>query len=177
MKNKFIKTIMLIVAFVLGTGCSQVAKNMVDNIDYKLTNIDINVLENSTNLLSALFSGNIDSMAKVSVTPHIEVTNKNSMDFEIYKTEYKIFAQNAQIAEGVSNKSLMLKANSTADFAIPIDIQMNKIAKNSMDILVNQEMKKIKVIGRNYIKTSAGSYLVDFTIKDKQVKVESIEGI
>ena len=177
MKNKFIKTIILLTAFALSTGCSQVAKNMADNVDYKLTNIDINVLENGTNLLNALFGGDINALAKVNLTPHIEVTNNNSIDFEIYKTEYKIFAENAQVAEGISDKSMMIKANSTSDLAIPITIQMNKIAKNSMDILINQEMKKIKVIGKNYIKTSAGSYLVNFTIRDNKVEVDSVESL
>jgi len=177
MKNKFIKTIMLITALMVNTGCSKVAQNMVDNVDYKLVNIDINVVKNGTNLLGALFSGDLNALARVSLTPHVQVSNNNSIDFEIYKTEYKIFAENAQVAEGVSNKSLMLKANSTADLAIPIDIQMNKIAKNSMDVLINQEMKKIKVIGKNYIKTSAGKYMVDFIIQDNKVKINSIESI
>ena len=177
MKNRFIKIIVLLTALMLTTNCSKVAQNMVDNVDYKLVNIDVNVIKNGENFLGALFSGDLNSLAKVSLTPHVQVSNNNSMDFEIYKTEYKIFAKNEQVAEGISTKSLMLKANSTVDLAIPIDIQMNKIAKSSMDILINQEMKEIKVLGKNYIKTSAGNYMIDFTIKNNKVQVHSVESI
>ena len=177
MKNKFIKIIMLITTFMILTACTKVVQNLVDNVDYKLVNIDINVAKNGANLLGALFSGDLNALGKVSLTPHVQVSNNNSIDFEIYKTEYKIFAENAQVAEGISNKSLMLKANSKENLAIPIDIQMNKIAKNSMDIFINQEMKKIKVIGKNYIKTSTGKYIVDFTIQDNKVKIDSMESL
>ncbi|NEW60300.1 LEA type 2 family protein [Sulfurovum sp. bin170] len=177
MIKRFLGFTLLLVAMILNSGCSKVVQSMADNVDYKLVKVDINVMQNSQNILGAIFSGNIASLAKVNITPHIRLTNNNNMDFEIYKTEYRVFVDNSQIADGVSNATLTLKAHETKDLALPIEIKMDRVATGSMDILVSQDMSRIKVLGKNYVRTGAGNFVVGFVIEDNRVKIESVDGV
>jgi len=172
-----LKIVLLIVVLLFYGGCSKVMQSIADNVEYELVKIDVNMMQNSQNMLGAIFTGNLSKLSKVSVTPHIKLTNKNSVGFDIYKTEYKIFVDNKKIANGVSNASISLKANETKTMTMPIVIEMDKVASSAIDALMSQDMKRVKVLGKNYVKSAIGNIVVKFTMINGKVKIESIDSV
>ena len=175
MKNKINLTAYLLLVSIFLSSCSSVVQSVIDNIEYKVVKVDINIIQNSKNVLDAITHGDFARLATANITPNIRLTNNNSIDLSIGKTEYKVFIDELQVAEGVTNTSLELKSNESNILLLPIDISLSKIAKNKLDILINHDMDRIKVVGKNYVKTISGDFIVSFTLQNDKVKVESIE--
>jgi LEA14-like dessication related protein len=175
MKNKINSMAYLFIMSIFLSSCSSVVQSVIDNIQYKVVKVDINIIKNSKNVLDAITHGDFEKLSKANITPNIQLTNNNSIDLSIGKTEYKVFIDELQVAEGITDTSLELKSNESNILLLPIDISLSKIAKNKLDILINHDMNRIKVEGKNYIKTISGEFVVSFTVHNNKVKVESIE--
>jgi len=157
------------------SSCTSIFQSIIDDIDYEVVRIDINVIKNSKNILDSLMTGNLSRLAVANITPHIKLTNNNSMDLLIGKTEYTVFIDELMVAEGINDSSLELKSNETATLLLPINISLDEIAKNKMNILLNRDMDRIKVVGKNYVDTITGQFIVSFIIKNNKIKIESID--
>jgi len=175
MKNKINLTAYILLISIFLSSCSSVVQSVVDNIEYKVVKVDINIIKNSKNILDAITHGDFSKLTKANITPNIQLTNNNSIDLSIGKTEYKVFIDELQVAEGVTNTSLELKSNESNILLLPIDISLSKIAKNKLDILINHDMNRIKVVGKNHVTTITGDFIVTFTIHNNKVKIDSIK--
>lgn len=166
--------LLLSVLILFISSCTSTFQSIIDDIDYEVVKVDINVVKNSKNILDAIMTGNLSRLAMANITPHIKLTNNNSIDLSIGKTEYTVFIDELMVAEGISDSSLELKSNETATLLLPISISLDKIAKNKMDILLNRDMDRIKVVGKNYVDTITGQFIVSFIMKNNQITIESI---
>lgn len=177
-KRFLLNSILFFVVIVLSSSCSKVVQSMADNVEYKLVGIDINIRENSQNLIDAFFSGKLsDALKKAKVTPHMQLTNHNATTFEIYKTQYKVLVNREKIADGISNKKLVLKAGDEKNFSLPIEVELDKLAAKSLDILISQDIDKVKIIGKSYLDSIAGKFVVSFKIHNNKLKIDSVENV
>jgi len=157
------------------SSCTSTIQSIIDDIDYEVVKVDINIVKNSRNILDAIINRKLNRLAVVNITPHIKLTNNNSIDLSIGKTEYTVFIDELMVAEGISDSSLILKSNDTATLLLPISISLDKIAKNKMDILLNRDMDRITIVGKNYVNTIAGQFIVSFMMKNNQITIKSID--
>ena len=157
------------------SSCTSTFQSIIDDIDYEVVSIDINVVKNSKNILDSIMTGNLSRLAVANITPHIKLMNNNSIDLLIGKIEYTVFIDELMIAEGISDSSLELKSNETATLLLPINISLDEIAKNKMNILLNRDMDRIKVVGKNYVDTITGQFIVSFIVKNNKITIESID--
>jgi len=174
MKKIRINLLLSILIFFI-SSCTSTIQSIIDDIDYEVVKVDINIVKNSRNILDAIINRKLNRLAVVNITPHIKLTNNNSIDLSIGKTEYTVFIDELMVAEGISDSSLVLKSNETATLLLPISISLDKIAKNKMDILLNRDMDRIKVVGKNYVNTIAGQFIVSFMMKNNQITIKSID--
>ncbi len=175
MIKRFVKlSVMFVIISVLYSGCSKVIQDVADNIKHELVGVDIQLAQSTQSIFDAVVAGNFKSMAKINILSHVKITNNNNIDLSIDKTSYEIFVDGINLAQGDINSTITLMSEETKILKIPIEVEVSKLLENGIDIMSKEKENKIKVNGKNYIHTALGDFIVNFTIQNGTIRIDSI---
>ncbi|MCB9477315.1 MAG: LEA type 2 family protein [Deltaproteobacteria bacterium] len=87
----------------------------------------------------------------------LKVDNPNKRDLRVERVDYRLFIKDKQITEDSIDKEMLVKANDTASFDIPVTISTFALAGVDPNML-NKRQVPVRIVGTVYLKTAVGTF-------------------
>ncbi len=176
MKNNFFRLIIIFIMMAFSyTGCTKIVQDIASNVQYELIKIDVQMIQNTNNAFNAILSGNFSSLSKAKFTTYLKIINNNDIELSIDRITYEIYMNKVKIGDGAINSKIVLKAKKTKILQIPVEVSINKILKNQLDEFMKNSKNNIEIIGKNYLHSSVGNFVISFIGKNNKIKITSIK--
>lgn len=157
---------LFVICVLFFSGCAQTAKNIGNQIDYEVQNVELDLNHNIADGLLSLLAGKLPNpTAKITAT--LKITNKNNIDLRTSDLNYEIFANEVKIGSGKISKMIEIKAKESQVIQIPVFLDVSKTIKTAYE---NKSAKKhiIKIKGSGKFLSAFGIHDFEFE-KSKQI--------
>jgi len=169
--KKFINiSIIFILTGILFTNCSKVAQNIADNIEYKLEDVHLEILQNSSSFFDAIIHKDTNKAQHATLYVDIRLTNFNNIDINIDEMDYKVFISDQFIGAGQIKDGMNILSNKSNIITIPLTINILDLMNAGINLLEQREVD-IFIKGSSTAKTSIGDFIMPFELKDGKSKI------
>lgn len=136
------------------SACSTIKQQVVDNISFKLQNVDSKIaLKQKGGLIPDLVS-DLDFT--------IEVSNTSPLALYLMQMDYQIYAGSYLVAEGGNQDQVKIEANGANQVVIRLSLSGTELAKQGFKFHQTKELPTLQLKGQGLIKSPVGNHAIPF---------------
>ncbi len=171
MKNILIASILLVVLL----GCSKIVNNAIDNIQYEVIDIDVELDRDIESVVESFMQADFSNAPQVKVNTKLRITNNNNVSITIDNIHYVAYLIDIPLVDGVVNNTIPIGAKSSTVVNLPLVMSMTDLTKNNISFKEIENLDLFVIKGKGRIKSSLGSILISFDISNGKFQVTDIK--